>query len=211
MNSRSKKQGLVWGGLLILFGAMALVQTFADLSALVWVAALAAGGVGVYGIYATDRTEKWPLIVSYAMFAAAVLVALLTLNVLQDPFIATFVLLAIALPFLVAFLQSDRTKWGLLIPAYVLLAVSVMVPLTETGILDDTLVAAYVLFAVAIPFFIVYARDSEKWWALIPGGITAVVGLSFLIAEKAAQYTAPVILIIAGAWVLVRQFTRKED
>ena len=211
MNSRSKKQGLVWGGLLILFGAMALVQTFADLSAWVWVAALAAGGVGVYGIYTTDRTEKWSLIVSYAMFAVAVLVALLTLNVLQDPFVAAFVLLAIALPFLVAFLQSDGKKWGLLIPAYVLLAVSVMVPLTETGILDDTLVAAYVLFAVAIPFFVVYARDSEKWWALIPGGITAVVGLSFLIAEKAAQYIAPVILIIAGAWVLVRQFSKKED
>ena len=210
MNSKSKKQGLVWGGLLILFGAMALVQTFADLSAWVWVAALAAGGVGGYGMYTKDRTEKWLLIISYAMFAVAALVALLTLNVLQDPFIATFVLLAIALPFLVAFLQSDRTKWGLLIPAYVLLAVSVMVPLTETGILDDTLVAAFVLFAVAIPFFVVYMRDSEKWWALIPGGITAVIGLSFLIAEKAAQYIAPVILIIAGAWVLVRQLTKKE-
>ena len=204
------KQSLVWGGLLILFGVVALLETFADLSAWAWVAVLVAGGLGVYAVYVTDRTEKWLLVISYVMLAVASLVSLLTLNVLRDPFIPTFVLLAIALPFLVAFLQSERTKWGLLIPAYILLAVSVMVPLIEIGVLDGTFVAAYVLFAVAIPFFVVYARDSKRWWALIPGGITAIVGLSFLIAENAAQYIAPAVLIIAGAWVVIRTFTRKE-
>jgi len=204
------KQGLVWGGLLILFGIIALLETFTDLSAWAWVAALVAGGMGVYAVYAMDRTEKWLLVISYVLLAVASLVILLTLNVLRDPFIPTFVLLAIALPFLVAFLQSDRTKWGLLIPAYILLAVSVMVPLIESGVLYGVFVAAYVLFAVAIPFFVVYARDSKKWWALIPGGITAIVGLSFLIAENAAQYIAPAVLIIAGAWVVIRVFTRKE-
>jgi len=47
MQSQAKKQGLVWGGLLILFGVVALLETFADLSAWVWVAALVAGGLGV--------------------------------------------------------------------------------------------------------------------------------------------------------------------
>ena len=61
-----------------------------------------------------------------------------------------------------------------------------------------------------IPFFVVYARDTSKWWALIPGGITAIVGASFLIAEAAAQYVGAFVLIVAGIWVLVRQLTRKE-
>ncbi|NIN64744.1 MAG: hypothetical protein GTO63_08590, partial [Anaerolineae bacterium] len=84
-----------------------------------------------------------------------------------------YVLAAIALPFLVAFLR-DRSRWGLLIPAYVLLAVGVMVVLIEGGLLSDLLIPAYVLFAIAIPFFVVYARDPKQWWPLIPGGILAV-------------------------------------
>jgi hypothetical protein len=209
MNSQSKKSGLVWGGLLIVFGVLALLETVTDLGAWVWVAVLTIGGLAVYGVYATDREEKWLLIISYAMLAVAGLVALLTLGVLDDPYVATYVLLAIAIPFLAAFL-FDRTRWGLLIPFYVLLAVGVMVPLIELGVLDDLLVVSYILFAVAIPFFVVFARDTSKWWALIPGGITAIVGASFLIAEAAAQYVGAFVLILAGIWVLVRQLTRKE-
>ena len=85
-----------------------------------------------------------------------------------------------------------------------------MVPLIDFGVLDGILVAAYVLFAIAIPFFVVYARDTKQWWALIPGGITGIVALSFLIAKSAVVYVAPAVLIVAGTWVLVRQFTRKE-
>lgn len=204
------KQGLVWGGLLILFGVVALLETFADLSAWAWVAVLVAGGLGVYAVYAMDRSEKWMLIVSYVLLAVAGLVTLITLNILRDEAIATYVLTAIAAPFLLIFLQSDRTKWGLLLPPYILIAVGVMVGLIGVGFLDDLLVPAYVLIAIAIPFFVVYARDTKKWWALIPGGITAIVGLSFLIAEAAVQFVVPGLLIIAGVWVLFRQFRNKE-
>jgi hypothetical protein len=128
---------------------------------------------------------------------------------LSDEFIATYVLAAIALPFLVVFLR-DRAQWWALIPAYVLVAVGLMVGLIEVGILNDLIIPAYVMFAIAIPFIVVYARDPRQWWALIPGGIMAIVGLAFLVAEAAAQYVAPVVLVLAGAWVLVRQFTRRE-
>lgn len=204
------KQGLVWGGLLILLGVLSLVDTFTDLGAWVWVAVLTVAGLGIYGVYAMDRSEKWMLIVSYALLVVAVMISLITLNVLRDEAVATYVLTAIALPFLVAFLR-DRTRWGLLIPAYVLIAVGVMVGLIGMGVLDDMLVPAYVLITISIPFFVVYARDAKNWWALIPGGITAVIGLSFLIAEATVQFVGPAVLIIAGIWVLVRQFTRRED
>jgi len=38
-----------------------------------------------------------------------------------------------------------------------------------------------------------------------------VVGLSFLIADSAVQYVAPIALIVMGVWVLVRQFTHKQE
>ena len=210
MNTRSRKQGLVWGGLFIVLGVMALLEIVTDLSAWIWVAVLVIGGLGVFGIYATDRAEKWLLIISYALLAVAGLVTLITLEVLQDPLIATYVLLAIALPFLVALL-ADRTRWGLLIPAYVLIVVGVMVPLSELNVLDDNLTAAFILIAVAIPFFVVFLRNTKNWWALIPGGILAIVGLSFLIAEAAVEYIFAAVLIVAGILIVVRQFTKAEE
>jgi hypothetical protein len=63
MDTRSKKSGIVLGGLLIVFGVMALLETMIDLGAWVWVAVLTIGGLGIYAIYATDRTEKLLLII----------------------------------------------------------------------------------------------------------------------------------------------------
>ena len=209
MESQTRKQSMVWGGLLILFGVMALVEVYTDLTAWTWVVILAAAGLGVFGVYLTDRSDWGLLIPAYVLWAIAGLVTLIELNILQDPFIATYVLTAIALPFLVVFLRN-RDQWWALIPAYVLLAVGVMVGLLGLGVLTDLLVPAYVMLAIAIPFFVVYVHNTKQWWALIPGGIMAVIGLSFLIAEAAVQYVAPVALVIVGVWILVRQFTRKE-
>jgi len=210
MNTQSMKSGLVLGGLLIVFGVLALLETVTDLGEWVWVAVLTVGGLGVYAVYATDRTEKWLLIISYAMLAVAGLVTLLTLGILDDPYIATYVLFAIGLPFLVAYL-FNRANWGLLIPAYVLLVIGVFVPLEDLGVLDDNLTVTYILFAIAIPFFVVFIRNSKNWWALIPGGILAVIALSFLIAEASVEYIFAAALIVAGILIVVRQFTRREE
>lgn len=262
MNIQSKRSGLVLGGLLIVFGVLALIETVADLNAWIWVAVLTVGGLAVYVIYATDRTEKWLLVISYAMLAVAGLLALLELGVLKDAYVATYVLLAIASPFFVAFLFNrdnwgllipayvllvigvmvplielgvledavistyvllaialpfligflyNRKNWGLLIPAYVLLVIGVMVPLIELGVLEDTLIAAYIMLAIALPFFVVYLANRKNWWALIPGGILAVIGLGFLIAEASVELLLAVALIVAGILVVVRQFTRKDE
>jgi uncharacterized membrane protein HdeD (DUF308 family) len=210
MNTQSKNSGLVIGGLLIVFGVLALVETFLDIGPWVWVAVLVVGGLAVYAVYATNRTEKWMLVISYAMLAVAGLITLITLDVLADSYVATYVLLSIALPFFAAFL-FDRTRWGFLIPAYVLSVVAVMVPLIELGVLDDLMIPAYVLFAIAIPFFVVYLRNNRNWWALIPGGILAVVAIGFLIAEAAVEYIFGAVLILAGVVIVIRQFTKKEE
>jgi len=210
MNQQSRTSGIVLGSLLIIFGVLALVETQTDLNAWIWVAVLTIGGFGIYAVYATDRSQKWLLIVSYILLAVAGLVTLLTLGVLKDAFVATYVLLAIGIPFFVAFLYN-RDNWGLLIPAYVLLAIGVMVPLIELGVLSDTLVVTYVMMAIAIPFFVVYLLNTKNWWALIPGGILAVIGLGFLIAEASVEYIFAAGLIIAGLIIVIRQFMKKEE
>lgn len=209
MKISSNKGALVGGGLLILFGVMSLVQVYVDLGPWVWVLVLAAAGAGVLGLYYTDRSEAWILIPGYVLLAVAALITLVTLDILRGETIAFFVLSLIGLPFLAVFLRN-RQHWWALIPAYVLFAVGLMVGLIGLGVLDDFLVPAYVMFAIAIPFFVVYARNPKNWWALIPAGIMAVIGFSFLIADAAAQLIAPAVLIIVGVWILVRQFLRRE-
>ena len=209
MQSQSKRQALVWGGLLILFGLMGLVSNLTDLSAWIWVVVLTLAGLGVFGVYLTDRSQLTLLIPVYVLWAVAGLVALTTLNVLPDELIATYVLAAIALPFLVVFLR-DRAQWWALIPVYVLLVVGLMVALIESGVLSELLIPAYVMFAVAIPFLVVFALNPKQWWPLIPGGIMAVIGLAFLVAEAAVEYIAPAALVVVGLWILARQFIRKE-
>jgi hypothetical protein len=204
-----KSQALVWGGLLILFGVVGLVATFISLTAWVWVVVLAVAGLGAFGVYLMDRSERALLIPAYVLWVVALMVALITLNVLNDEFVATYVLAAIALPFLIVFLRN-RAQWPMLIPAYVLVAVGVMVGLIGTGVLDELLIPAYVMFAIAIPFFWVYVRNPKQWWALIPGAVMAVIGLAFLIAESSVQYVAPVVLILVGVWILARQFPRRQ-
>jgi hypothetical protein len=210
VESLSRKQGMVWGGLLIFFGALGLIQTVTDLSDWGWVTLLTIAGFVILAVFLTDTSDWTLLIPAYVMFAVAGLIALITLDVLRDEFIATYVLTAIALPFLVVF-GRDRDQWWALIPAYVLLAVGLMVGLIGQDILTDLLIPSYVMFAIAIPFSVVYARNPKQWWALIPAGVLGAIGLAFLLAGAAVQYILPVALILAGIFLLARQFMRSES
>jgi hypothetical protein len=204
-----RKHGLVWGSLAILLGLMSLLENFFSLGPYVWAAALAFSGLGVYGLYAADRSEKWLLIVSYVLLVVGIMVAMINLGLIRDEGIATYVLWAIGLPFLWAFLRN-RIQWYFLVPAYVLFVVGLMVGLIGLRVIDDFLIPAYVMLAISAPFFVVYARDRKNWWALIPGGIMGFMGLAFMLADDSVRFVVPVVLIVVGVWVLVRQFTKKE-
>jgi hypothetical protein len=167
---------MIWGGLLILVGVALLVEAYIDLSAWVWVALLIVAGFIAFGVYLTDRSEWALLIPAYVMWAIALLVALIELNVLRDESVATFVLAVIALPFLAVFLR-DRAQWWLLIPAYVLLAIALLVALIELNVLRDESVATFVLAVIALPFLAVFLRDRAQWWLLIPAYALLVIGV----------------------------------
>jgi len=209
MNSEARSRGIGWGAVLVFLGLAGLINTLFDLTALTWVVMLAVAGLAGLIFYLIMRRPRQLLLIPYIMWAVAGLVALTESDVLRDEATAGYVLTAVALPFLATYLL-DRTRRWPLIPAYILLAVGLMVVLLE-DVLTDALVPAYVMFAIAIPFLVSYLRDRQKWGALIVGGILAIIGLAFLIAEAAVEYVVPVILIIAGASMLVRQFGRSES
>ena len=259
MKNISRTQSLVWGGLLIVFGLMGLADSYLELTVWAWAGAMGIAGLGILVVYFSDRSEMWPLIPAYSLIMIACLVALIELNLLDDPFIPTFILGVIALPFLYVFFMDrakwwalipayvllsiglmiplveyrllqdafvatyvlgtialpfiviylrDRQNWWALIPAYVLLAVGIMVGLIETRLLSDLIIPAYIMFAIAIPFLYVYIRNPKEWWPLIPSGIMGIMGMGFLLAERSTRIVAPILVIALGVAIILRQFLR---
>lgn len=257
LRDTSTKQSIIWGGLLIVFGVVGLLDSIMNLSLWVWVGAMGAMGLIVLAIYFADNSEWWPLIPAYILLVLAAFIASIELDLLRDPLIAPVILAIIATPFLVVYFRDrsqwwplipsyvlllvaamvllidsgvledtwtatfvlagigfpflivyfrDRSNWWALIPAYVMFDVGFMVGLIDAGVLRDTIIPAYVLLSIALPFFVVYASNPSQWWALIPGGIMGFMGVIFLMTGELFGYVLPVLIILAGALILGRQF-----
>jgi hypothetical protein len=204
MISNQNKQNFIWGLLLIVFGITALINSLITLQIWWWVGILFFAGLITIAVYWTERSNWAYLIPAYILWSIAGLITLVTLKIFHDEAIATYVLTIIALPFLVGYLRN-RTRWGLMVPAYVLVTVGVMVSLIGLGWLYELLIPAYVMFAIAIPFLLVYILNPKNWWSLIPGGIMGIIGMSFLLATPSARYLVPAALVIVGLWIIMKQ------
>jgi hypothetical protein len=84
-------------------------------------------------------------------------------------------LFLIALSFLVVYL-NDRTRvWALLV-AYIIGVLSIA-PMMAAGGETAAYYGPIFLFAVALPFFILYFRSVDNWWAIIPAGAVTTVAM----------------------------------
>ena len=215
VSSRAKRRILLVGGVFIITGVLVLLNRWVALSTWVWASFLGSAGLGALGLYLCDRYDGSMLVTAYLSGAIAGLVALVPPGYLRDEAIALYVLLAIALPLLVVFVR-DPARWWVLIPAYPLLVISAVVGLSGSGLLSDDLISAGVAFAIAIPFFLIYARNRRQWWALGPGCALTAAGLclsfwvpwhsvrSDIIAGDTAADVAALALLIVGVWILAR-------
>lgn len=125
--------------------------------------------------YFTDRTKNWWALIPGGVMLFLALVTLLVDNV-GGEWVGSLFLFLIGLSFLVVYLNNRTRTWALLV-AYILGVLSIAPAMASGG--GDT--AAYFgsvfLFAVALPFFIVYFRDDKNWWAIIPAGVLTVLAV----------------------------------
>jgi hypothetical protein len=180
MLSKATVQTRVGAGVLvfaILIG-MLLVDRFVELSSWAWAGFLTIAGAGLFGLYLADRSHGLTLLAAHVLGVTAGLIAFIPSGFLRDEAVAAYVLLAITLPLLVTFAR-DRTRWWALMLAYPLLVILGVIGLAASRLFRDDLISAYVLVAMAIPFFVTYARNRKRWWALVVGSILGMIGLSF--------------------------------
>ncbi|MCB2178508.1 hypothetical protein KQH61_03745 [bacterium] len=159
-------------------------------------------------VFLLNTQNWWALIPAWVLFSIGLMVLLIGMGILADALVALYVLSSIGLPFLVVFLLN-RENWWALIPAYVMFSIGIMVTLIDANILTDFGIPAYVMLAIAFPFFVVYFSNRKQRWALIPGGITALMGLAFFAGTDLAAYVIPAVMVLLGGWLLIGSFRSK--
>ncbi len=190
-----------WGLLLMALGGLLLLNQSLNLGD--FILALAFAGAGATFFVVSRRHQRWAVIPAYIFFALAGLVVVLALGF--EALGASYVLFAIALPFLYVYLSNRQQRWWALIPAYVNAAIGGLIFLLVSGQLAEALVGAYVMFAIAAPFLFLYVRSPREWWWLIPGGITGLIGLGLIFTGVlgALVYLIPAAMILAGVILLI--------
>jgi len=124
--------------------------------------------------YLMDRTRNW-----WALIPGGVMMFLTLTLLLVDSaggeWVGALFLFMIALSFLAVYL-SNRTRFWALIVAYVM-GVLGIAPLMAIGGETAAYYGPIFLFAIALPFFIVYFRSVDNWWALIPAGALTTISI----------------------------------
>ena len=158
---------------------------FAALAFLIWMAenghdtpAMAAplfAGIGLPFVvaYLLDRKKNWWALIPAGVMVFLIFVLLAAENVAGEVIgAALFFILALTFGLVYA---ARRSSWAAIV-AYVMFILG-FTPLIAIGKRPE-LAGSLVMFAIALPFFFIYLRSPEKrWWALIPAGITATIGL----------------------------------
>ncbi len=155
-------------------------------------------------VYSKNKENWWAIIPGLILAAISVLLLLTSFKIIDEFLFAPYFLFSIGVTFLAVYF-IDRKNWWALIPAYTMIMVGFLVAFLEIGILSDLLVPAFVLYSIAIPFFFVYFRNRENWWALIPGGILGTIGSGFLLSEPIGKFLIPVVLIVIGIILIFRK------
>lgn len=128
--------------------------------------------------YLANRAQNW-----WALIPGGVMLFLTLTLLLVDSaggeWIGALFLFMLAATFLVVYLNNRTRTWALIV-AYIL-AVLGIAPLMASGGRDAAYYGPLFLFAVALPFFVLYFRSRENWWAIIPAGsVTTIAVLAAL-------------------------------
>jgi len=122
------------------------------------------------------------------------------------------IVFVIGLVFAIAFAGTRR--YALLIPAGILTGLGLGIVLEDFGVRGEPVVLGLGLGFLAIyaaDFLTSGARAPGRWWPLIPGALlTVIAGAESTFGAEGARVIEqgwPILLIAAGAWLLMRSGT----
>jgi hypothetical protein len=205
---------LFWGLLLVIGGALLLLDTFGIFQggALLWTVLSAVAGVLFLSVYITNHIHWWALIPGVIFLALAVLIGFTSFlpGFSATSLPGTIILGGIALSFLLVYLVANKNWWAI-IPAGVMGTLAVVAALDPITTGD---VSGGIFFlGLGLTFGLVAVLPNsigQMHWAWIPAAILGVFGLILLLAAQSIiNYVWPSILILAGVLLMLRAAVRK--
>lgn len=180
----TNRSQLYWGLVLLLLGGLFLAVNLhmipepgGNLWALIFAGISALCLVG----YFVGGVRNWGWLFPATVTGAIAATIWMAEAGVDGTLIGSMFMTAVSLPFWVAFVTAPRTNWWGLIPGWVLLAIAGIIFAADR--LPGEVMAALIMFAIGLPFLVVYFARRTQWWALIPGGITCGIGVMLLFAS----------------------------
>lgn len=196
LTTRSRYAQFLWGIGLILAGVLFLAQNFgliSELSLQLWIFIFAGISLLFFASYFINGVRHWGWLFP-ALISAGIAITLSMVAIgLDGAFLGAPILAAIGLPFLVVYSLDTRNNWWALIPAWVMTVIALITLLADRA--PGEVIGALVLWAIALPFLVVYLSNRTNWWALIPAGVMGVIGIIPLLTLGASGE-------VVGAFVL---------
>jgi hypothetical protein len=205
---------IIIGALLVVFGAVYLLQTFNIIMvrSLPWAILFGFGGLAFLYVVVKDRKQWWATIPGVILLSIG-----FTLGLdYADPsfagsYGATVILGGIGLSFLVVYLLNF-VNWWAIIPAGVMLTIAVMTVLEKvvSGGSGISGVVFFIGLAATFALLSILPNGGEKMnWPWIPAASLLFVGFIISIATATLlNYFWPILLIMLGIFVVYRAFRR---
>lgn len=196
-----KSTSALIGLILIVAGGIFLFAQFFHLNAML-IFPLVFLSASLVFLFVAQQGHTWSYIPAYVMIVMAGMFFFISIGVARH--LGSYFTFAIALPFLFIYFKDMKKHWWALIPAYVNFAVGFMIFFAVTGMLPGTALAAYIMFAIAAPFFFLFIRNPRQWYWLIPGGVMGLVGAGLLVGRflYLLAYILPGFMILGGIALL---------
>lgn len=198
------------GLILIVAGGIFLFAQFFQLNALL-IFPLIFLSASLIFLFIAQQGHTWSYIPAYVMIVMAGMFFIIEIGASHH--LGSYFTFAIALPFLFVYFKDPKHDWWALIPAYVNIAIGLLIFFAVTRMLPGDALAAYILFAIAAPFLFLFVRKPREWWWAIPGGILALVGTGLLMGRflNLLVYVIPALMILAGIGLLFSRGRKDEE
>jgi hypothetical protein len=201
----------IFGALLILFGAIFLLDNFniiENVSDAVFGLLFAVGGAFFLYIYLTENKQWWALIPGFVLLGLGALIGLgALLPSRADDIGGPLFLASISLPFWIIYLRFRGDFWWALIPAGVMLTLALIAG-AEAFVPGLDLGGTILFLGMGLTFFVVGlipTPGGQMRWAFIPAAILTVMGFFILAIEhESGTLFFAAALILFGVYQIYR-------
>jgi len=191
---------VLWGIVLVAAGGLFLAQSLGYIEILspdVWKFILAGLSLLFFASYFLSGVRNWGWLFPACITGALAISISLDEARVTGSVVGAPIMASIALPFLVAYGLEPKKNWWALIPAWVLSVVTLITIISDR--VADEVMGTLVLFAVGLPFLVVFLYDRTRKWALIPAFVLFAVGVIPLLSASVSEDIVAAFVLFAVA------------